>query len=126
MVCVVTDNAANCVADIRLLGWRHLPCFAHTLNLTVQESIKSDNVVVQLQRKCRDIVSYFHRSVEATQKLKEIQKQIGLDEKKRVADVETRWNSSFYMFQRIVDKICNLEKNFCRLILLFRVDGHIF
>ena len=31
---VVTDNAAN-VAAVRLTGWKHIPCFAHTLNLIV-------------------------------------------------------------------------------------------
>ena len=29
--CIVSDNAANIVAAVRLTGWRHIPCFAHTL-----------------------------------------------------------------------------------------------
>ena len=33
---VSTDNAANIVAAIRLTGWAHIPCFAHTINLVVQ------------------------------------------------------------------------------------------
>jgi len=33
---IVTDNAANVTSAVRLTGWRHLPCFAHTLNLIVQ------------------------------------------------------------------------------------------
>ena len=32
VVAIVTDNAANIVAAVRLNGWRHVPCFAHTLN----------------------------------------------------------------------------------------------
>ena len=57
VVCVVTDNAANCVAAIRLLGWRHLPCFVHTLNLIVKYGMKSDTVVVEVQKKCKAVVS---------------------------------------------------------------------
>ena len=41
VVCVITDNANN-VAAVRLNGWKHLPCFAHTLNLVVQDSLKAD------------------------------------------------------------------------------------
>lgn len=29
---ITTDNAANIVAAVRDWEWRHLPCFAHTLN----------------------------------------------------------------------------------------------
>ena len=35
--CIIADNAANILAAINLLGWHHLPCFAHTLNLIVQD-----------------------------------------------------------------------------------------
>ena len=38
-VVVVTDNAANVVADVRHTGWTHVPCFVHTLNLVVSEAI---------------------------------------------------------------------------------------
>ena len=115
----MSDSAANCVAAVRLLGWKHLPCFAHILNLTVQESKRSDNVVVEIQGKCRSIVSYFHRSVKSTQKLKEIQKQLGLIDKKLTADVETRWNSTFFMLERIVEQNQAVTTTLC---LMDRTD----
>ena len=37
VVCVVTDNASNMVSAIGKTAWRHLPCFAHSLNLVVQD-----------------------------------------------------------------------------------------
>ena len=57
VVCVVTDNASNMTAAIAQTGWRHLPCFAHTLNLVVQESIKSDDELLHIQYRCKDVVS---------------------------------------------------------------------
>ncbi|KAJ8933293.1 hypothetical protein NQ314_014121 [Rhamnusium bicolor] len=38
--CVITDNAFNITAAIRLTGWTHLPCLAHTINLIVQNDLK--------------------------------------------------------------------------------------
>jgi hypothetical protein len=40
VVALVTDNAANMSATARLGGWKHLPCFAHSLNLIVQAGLK--------------------------------------------------------------------------------------
>ena len=92
LVCAITDDANNIVAAIRLNGWKHLPCFAYTLNLVVQESIQADTASAQIQKKCRDIISYLHRSSKATGKLFFIQAQLTVDNLKRIQDVETRWN----------------------------------
>lgn len=36
-----TDNAANIVAAIKLIpSWRPIPCFAHTLQLAVKDTVK--------------------------------------------------------------------------------------
>nr|CAI5830783.1 unnamed protein product [Callosobruchus analis] len=36
---VVTDNAANVVSSIRMCNYRHIGCFAHTINLIVQAGL---------------------------------------------------------------------------------------
>ena len=118
--CIVTDNARNIVAAVNLLGWRHLPCFAHTLNLIVQDSVQGDSEVSRLQQKCKDIVTFFHRSSKATEKLLSLPSQTDTDTKhlKLKQDVETRWNSTFYMMQQIIQlnevvttALCLLGKN---------------
>ena len=68
VACVVTDNASNIVAAVRLNGWKHLPCFAHTLNLIVQDSLKAYTQLAEIQKKCHRIVSYFHHSNKASDK----------------------------------------------------------
>ena len=58
VVALVTDNAANIVAATRIIAWKHVPCFAHILNLIVKEAPKADPAFVSMQKRCRDI-SYF-------------------------------------------------------------------
>ena len=47
--CIVSDNGSNVVAALRKMGLKHLPCFAHTLNLVVQESIRRDELLKEIQ-----------------------------------------------------------------------------
>ena len=67
VVVMVADNAANVVANVRHTGWTHVPCFVHTLNLVVSEAIEADTKIHQLRKSCRDIVSFFHHSVKASE-----------------------------------------------------------
>ena len=99
---VVTDNAANITAAVRLSGYRHLPCLAHTLNLVVQQAVQS---IAPLKDKVKHIVEYFHRSTVAAEKLRSFQLQMnpGNTVLKLKNDVPTRWNSTYYMYQRVCE-----------------------
>ena len=72
--CITTDSASNIVAAANLLRWRNLPCFAHTLNLIVRDSLQADSEVSRLQEKCKKITTAFRRSTKATEKLRPIQR----------------------------------------------------
>ncbi|XP_043065494.1 E3 SUMO-protein ligase ZBED1-like [Drosophila ficusphila] len=37
---IVTDNASSMIKSCSIVGKRHMPCFAHTLNLIMQESLQ--------------------------------------------------------------------------------------
>ena len=67
-----------------------------------------------LQR-CKNIVSYFHKSCKATDKLTAIQNRLNIDNHKLIQDVETRWNSSLYMLQRIVEQEEAIRTTLCLL-----------
>ena len=111
VICVVTDNAANMVAAISSTGWRHLPCFAHSLNLVVQNSIKSDDELCAVQSK--SVVSHFHESVKSMEKLAEIQRQLSLPEHKLMQDVSTRWNSTYIMLERFYEQFEAITTTLC-------------
>ena len=84
VVALVTDNAANAIAAARITGWKHVPCFAHTLNLIVKAALESDRDLVVLKKKCKDVVTFFHHSAKASDKLSDIQKQLEIPENKRM------------------------------------------
>ena len=103
VVALATDNASNAVAAARLTGWKHIPCFAHTLNLIVKGALEAYLKLTTLKKKCKDIVTFFHHSSKASEKLTDIQKQLEVPEKKLIQDVDTRWNSTYYMFERMIE-----------------------
>lgn len=86
---------------------------AHTLNLIVKDSLKSVPEVVKLLEKCTAIVSFFHHSTQATEKLRATQQQLKVAEHKLIQSVATRWNSVFYMLQRLFEQKDTVSTALC-------------
>jgi hypothetical protein len=117
VVALVTDNAANMSATARLGGWKHLPCFAHSLNLIVQTGLKK---VQDTHIKVKAIVEFFKRSPQAAAKLRAVETQLGCQQLNVKQDMPVRWNSTKDMFERILQikeplistlALVNYEKN---------------
>ncbi|XP_064467904.1 E3 SUMO-protein ligase ZBED1-like isoform X2 [Ornithodoros turicata] len=96
---VVSDDAEDIKASVGSLGWRHIPCFAHVLNLAVQAGMRE---LSDVRSKVKAIVTSFKHSSQGTAKLQAIQQQMGLDPVKLKQDVATRWHSTYEMFSRMV------------------------
>jgi len=81
-----------------------LGCFAHTINLVVEESLKCESDLIN---KVKTIVTHFRKSTIAHKILEKNQINSGINEpRKLIQAVNTRWNSVYYMLERIA----SLEK----------------
>jgi Protein of unknown function (DUF 659) len=109
---VATDNGANMVKGIRLLGENYIrkierqPCAAHTLQLSVQEGLKQCK---DIHRRIKSLQAFFRLPKQA-QRLREAQYESNQNEDETVqspldllTDVKTRWNSTYLAWKRVLE-----------------------
>ncbi|XP_070075783.1 E3 SUMO-protein ligase ZBED1-like isoform X2 [Drosophila takahashii] len=104
---LTTDNAKNMIAASRLfLGAdNHVPCFAHTINLAVNDSVKNIQSFSTVLDKVKRIVMHFKHSSASMDALRKCQMDEGVPEgriKTLIQSVDTRWNSSLDMLNSFV------------------------
>ncbi|XP_070408816.1 E3 SUMO-protein ligase ZBED1-like [Nothobranchius furzeri] len=102
-IVLVTDNASNMILAAQIRKFKHVRCFAHTLNLASQRGLRVASLTRLLGR-IRRISIFFQRSTTASHCLKVNQKCLGLKNQKLLTDVPTRWNSSYDMVQRFLEQ----------------------
>ena len=91
---IVRDNASNMVKAMSDGYFEDLGCFAHTLQLIINDGIFLKTAVTDLLAICRQIVGHFKRSPLAYDRLKSIQDRLQLKQHRLKQDVSTRWNST--------------------------------
>ncbi|NXB07268.1 ZBED4 protein, partial [Cnemophilus loriae] len=79
-------------------------CFSHTVNVIVNEAIKSQRMVQNLLSIARKICERVHRSAKAKEKLAELQKEYELPQHQLIQDVPSKWNTSFHMLERLIEQ----------------------
>ncbi|XP_050528084.1 E3 SUMO-protein ligase ZBED1-like [Daktulosphaira vitifoliae] len=77
----LSDNANNIKRALSILKLKHFGCFAHTLNLVVQGALILESGLLE---KIKTIVSFFHRSTSANNKLNTYQINNGAKEPKKL------------------------------------------
>ena len=110
----IHDNAANInLAGNMINGTEERPnafnigCAAHSLNLCIEDAMKKgvDNLFEKTVAAARKLVGHFKMSTLATNGLRTKVKEMLAPEhhgKGLIQDVSTRWNSTFYMLERLL------------------------
>ncbi|KAL2087596.1 hypothetical protein ACEWY4_016424 [Coilia grayii] len=101
VTCLVTDAASNMIAAGRELNLKHGVCIGHTINLMVKKALDQTRGLQELRNRARKVVNLFRCSTTAKERLVQIQVQLGRPTLKLIKEVETRWNSTFLMFERM-------------------------
>ena len=96
---ITTDNASNMSLAARELNFFQVGCLAHTLQLAIEDGLKLPQISKSLGA-ARKLVGHFSHSALATNCL--LSKQTDLPKLKLIQDVPTRWNSSFFMMERLL------------------------
>lgn len=104
LIAATTDNKSNYIsAFANHLGWIHISCFGHNLDLAIERALQVDKVQHSI-RKCRSLVEAFSRSWQLSSELRQKQQQLGLPEQSLVADTAERWVSTYNMVSRAADQ----------------------
>ncbi|KAL0192345.1 hypothetical protein M9458_010641, partial [Cirrhinus mrigala] len=101
---ILRDNASNMKKAMDEMGVSSLGCFAHSLQLVVHEGLLSQRSVSDALANCRKIIGHFKHSPLATTRLEDIQKDLKMPTKRLQQDVATRWNSTLYMVESLLEQ----------------------
>lgn len=101
---VITDNASNMTKAMRDASLPQFGCFAHSLQLAINDGLLSQRAVIDTIAVCKSIVGHFHRSSTGSHNLKRIQQSLDIPQHKLKQDITTRWNSTFYMLKSIQEQ----------------------
>lgn len=117
VIAVITDHASNMVKAVNdTFGQtKALQCYAHALNLLVDQALSDSPSIVQIINKVKQIVTYSKQSVKAADVIKYIQKNSGMTEStilKLKQSCPTRWNTIYFMLENIFKTIRNNIQSF--------------
>ena len=92
------------VNAIELLGPKHFPCVAHTLQLSVKKGLAVIKVEKTLSH-CRKLVGHFKHSPNELHKLEEKQKsRLKLPKHRLCQEVATCWGSTLAVLEPIIEQ----------------------
>ncbi|GBP24908.1 Zinc finger BED domain-containing protein 4 [Eumeta japonica] len=102
---IVHDNGANMVKGVKETLFPSERCFIHTLQLVLNNALSKSSPITEILTCARRIVTHFNHS--GYTKLESIQSELGLPKHKLIQDIQTRWNSTYYLLERLLEQKSN-------------------
>ena len=99
---LVRDGASNMTLGCDMIKIPSVHCTIHLLQLVVTDCLDSQRYVTDLLTKCRKLTGHFNHSSLACSEFKNLQTDQGLSPLLLVQDVQTRWNSTYLMLERML------------------------
>ena len=102
IVCTITDSAANMKKAIVESGQKWIPCYAHCLNLAVNEALSAMPGLEETRKKISALVTFLHQSNNGKEDFERCKQTLSVT-RSLIQDVKTRWNSTYLLLQRFVE-----------------------
>ncbi|XP_059081965.1 zinc finger BED domain-containing protein 4-like [Tigriopus californicus] len=100
----VTDNGAIIVKALQNINIKQMACYAHTLNLVANVSLRETPALAAAKETASRLVELTKRSTPTLERFEQIQRNQGFRTvKKLIQDISKRWNSTFEMMNRLVE-----------------------
>lgn len=99
--CKNIENAGNTLEEEN--RWLYLGCAGHTLQLCVNSGLEVPAIsrVIGVGRR---LTTHFQKSKPALRALRIRQQDMRMEPHQLVQDVSTRWNSTYYMVERLIEQ----------------------
>ncbi|KAJ3651368.1 hypothetical protein Zmor_017417 [Zophobas morio] len=100
--CIIRDEGSNTKRAMRLAVLNDLDCAVHKMQLAIRSGLQSQETITIVKQKCKKISTHFNHSTIAQKQLQKIQDRLNQPHLRVFQDCVTRWNSTFYMFDRFL------------------------
>lgn len=98
--CLIQDEGSNMKRAVRLAALNDIDCIVHKMQLAIRSCLDSQESIKLVKQKCKRISTHFNHSTIAQKHLQAVQDRLNQPHLKVFQDCITRWNSTFYMFER--------------------------
>lgn len=100
---MVRDGGSNMKRAARVSQINDIDCTIHKLQLCIRAALTVDDYISTLLAKCKQIATHFNHSLTAQNELHSFQQRLGLPLLSVIQECTTRWNSMFYMIERLIE-----------------------
>ena len=107
VIAFIHDSGSNINLAGKVLsdkyGWYTEACAGHQIQLCVKSGLQIRSIETAIAA-ARRLVGHFHRSELATSALRKRQEQMETKQHKLIQDVSTRWNSTYFMIEHLLEQ----------------------